>query len=213
MDTKSPDYYNCLKWWMLPLIKDGPNIVMDLGCATGRLGARLLEVGKAREVYGVEFFDAAAAEASRVYKKVYVGDVETLDIDFEGIFDYVICGDILEHLRDPYTMSSRIYRWLKPNGAVFVCLPNVRNYHLLRDLVFRGKWEYTSAGIMDRTHLRFFTKSSLRKMLEDAKFNVYHEQMIVEGKKKTLFNRFTFGLFDEFLAAQSFCCGRKPALV
>jgi len=66
---KDADYYTRFKWWMLPLIKDGPNAVMDLGCASGLMGRRLVEAGKAGEVVGAEIFPAAAAEAEKTYKK------------------------------------------------------------------------------------------------------------------------------------------------
>jgi 2-polyprenyl-3-methyl-5-hydroxy-6-metoxy-1,4-benzoquinol methylase len=207
---KDSHYYVRLKWWMLPLIKDGPNIVMDMGCASGVMGRKLLDTGKAKEVYGVEIFESAAAEAATIYKKVHVGDIEEMDLDYKGVFDYIICGDILEHLRDPYKIVRLLSTWLKPGGSLFVCVPNVRNYHVVRDLVLHGKWEYVSAGIMDRTHLRFFTASSCKQMMLDAGFDVYHDQMIVSGPKKTLFNRVTFRLFNEFLAEQTFCCGRTP---
>jgi 2-polyprenyl-3-methyl-5-hydroxy-6-metoxy-1,4-benzoquinol methylase len=206
---KDSHYYVRFKWWMLPLIKDGPNIVMDLGCAAGVMGRKLLETGKAKEVFGVEIFEPAAAEAATIYKKVHVGDIEEMQLDYNQCFDYVICGDILEHLRDPYKIVRLLSTWLKPGGSLFVCVPNVRNYHVVADLVLRGKWEYQSAGIMDRTHLRFFTASSCRQMLLDAGLEVYHQQVIVEGPKKNLFNRATFGLFKEFLASQTFCCARK----
>ena len=170
-DNKNSQYYVCFKWWMLPLIKDGPN--------------------------------------ATAYKKVHVGDLEEMRLDYHESFDYVICGDILEHLKDPYRVVRQLVIWLKPGGSLFVCVPNVRHYHVLADLVFRGKWEYVSAGVMDRTHLRFFTASSCRQMLSDAGLEVYHEQMIIEGPKKTFFNRATCGLFSEFLGAQTFCCGRK----
>jgi 2-polyprenyl-3-methyl-5-hydroxy-6-metoxy-1,4-benzoquinol methylase len=204
------DYYSQIKDWMLPMIKDGPNVIMDLGCASGVLGERLIEVGKAKTMYGVEMFESAAQKAAKTYVKVHVGDAEAMKFDYDTIFDYVTCGDILEHLKDPYTMVSNIYKWLKPGGEIFVCLPNVRNYHVLIDLIFRGKWEYVSAGIMDRTHLRFFTRSSLQTLVRGGGFEVCHHHMLVEGPKKTFFNKLTFGAFDEFLAAQTFCRGRKP---
>lgn len=207
---KDADYYTRFKWWMLPLINDGPNAVMDLGCASGLMGRRLVEAGKAGEVVGAEIFPAAAAEAEKTYKKVYVGDVEELALDYENHFDYVICGDVLEHLKDPYQVLKKIYKWLKPGGKVLVCLPNVRNYRLLQDLVFGGKWDYVSAGVLDKTHLRFFTRSSCRRMVEEAGFGISHEQMIVTGPKKEFFNKVTFGLFQEFLAEQIFHVGEKP---
>src|ERR1700751_1320663 len=97
---KDSHYYVRFKWWMLPHIKDGPNAVMDLGCASGVMGEKLLKAGKAAEVQGVEIFEGAAEEASKHYKKVYVGDIEEMELDFEEQFDFAICGDILEHLKD-----------------------------------------------------------------------------------------------------------------
>jgi 2-polyprenyl-3-methyl-5-hydroxy-6-metoxy-1,4-benzoquinol methylase len=208
---KDAHYYVRLKWWMLPLVKDGPNIVMDLGCASGVMGRKLLETGKAAEVHGVEIFPDAAEEAARHYTEVHTGDIEEMDLEYENRFDYVICGDILEHLKDPYSVVRRIHQWLKPGGSIFVCVPNVRNYSVVRMLVFRGRWEYHDAGIMDRTHMRFFTRSSCSEMLAEAGFEVYHEQMMIDGARKNFANRVTLGLFGEFLASQTFCCGRKPS--
>ncbi len=205
---KDSSYYVQLKSWMLPVINRGPNMVMDLGCASGVMGRKLLETGKAREVYGVEIFESAAAEAATIYKKVHVGDIEEMELDYQGCFDYIICGDILEHLKDPYKLVRLLGGWLKPGGSILVCVPNVRNYQVLRDLIFHGKWEYVSAGILDRTHLRFFTATSCRQMLLDAGFEVYHEQMVIYGPRKNFCNRVTLGLFKEFLALQTFCCGR-----
>ncbi|HVM59665.1 MAG TPA: class I SAM-dependent methyltransferase [Verrucomicrobiae bacterium] len=209
--NKDALYYVRLKNWMLALIKDGPNVIMDLGCASGRLGERLREVGKAEKVYGVEVFAPAAKEAEKTYTTVHVGDLEDMELSYQDYFDYVICGDIVEHLRDPYRAMERIYSWLKPGGSILVCVPNVRNYAVLRDLIFRGEWEYVSAGILDQTHLRFFTSKSCRRMLERAGFEPYHQQMIVYGPKKNFVNHVTFGLFAEFLAQQVFWCARKPA--
>lgn len=207
---KDAHYYVRLKWWMLPLIKDGPNSVMDLGCASGVMGRKLLDVGKAGEVHGVEIFPEAAEESSRYYNEVHVGDIESMDLEYESKFDYVICGDILEHLKDPYSVVRRIHQWLKPGGSLFVCVPNVRNYNVVIDLILHGRWEYRDAGIMDRTHMRFFTRSSCSAMLSDAGFEVYHREMVIEGPKKNFANRLTLGLFEEFLGVQTFCCGRKP---
>jgi 2-polyprenyl-3-methyl-5-hydroxy-6-metoxy-1,4-benzoquinol methylase len=206
---KDADYYTMFKWWMLPHVHDGANAVLDLGCGSGVMGRKLRETGKATEVVGVEIFPSAAAEAEKFYQKVHVGDIEEMTLDYAGHFDYVICGDVLEHLKDPYQVMRKIYQWLKPGGKVLVCLPNVRNYHVVRDLIFRGKWEYAAAGIMDKTHLRFFTRSSCRQMIKDAGFEVCHQQVIIEGPKKNFFNGVTFGLFREFLAAQIFIVGEK----
>jgi 2-polyprenyl-3-methyl-5-hydroxy-6-metoxy-1,4-benzoquinol methylase len=204
-----PEYYNRVKGWMLSFIADGPNRILDLGCGAGRLGQRLREAGKVGEMYGVELCPEVAEEAAKIYDRVIVGDAEKVDFDFLSSLDYVICGDILEHLQDPYTVVRKIMEWLKPGGKLLVCLPNIRNYRILQDLALHGEWKYTDAGILDQTHLRFFTRQSCKRMLREAGFEVYHDHMVVDGGRKGLFDKLTCGLFEEFLGAQIFVCGRK----
>jgi len=195
---------------MLPLFNDGPNRVLDLGCAAGLFGAYLMEHGKAAAVDGVEIFPAAARDAAGRYRRVHVGDIETMALTYGDEFDYVVCGDILEHLKEPYAMVHRIYNWLKPGGTLLVCVPNVRSYRVLKELIFFGDWKYVPSGILDQTHLRFFTRRSARRLVEEAGFEITHEQMIIEGPRKALASHLSFGLFAEFLATQTFLCGRKP---
>src|SRR6266581_49228 len=97
-----PDYYTRFKVWMLPFIENGPNRILDLGCGAGRLGDRLREAGKVEQIFGVEMCPTAAEEAAQIYTRVLVGDAEHVELDFATGFDYVVCGDILEHLKDPY---------------------------------------------------------------------------------------------------------------
>lgn len=202
-------YYRCVKRWMLPFIQDGPNAILDLGCAEGLLGGLLQERGKAAVVDGVEIFPPVAMEAAKRYRRVHVGDIEAMSLEYGEEFDYVICGDILEHLKDPYSMVTRIRGWLKPGGMLLVCLPNIRNYRVLADLILHGEWRYVSAGILDRTHLRFFTRKSCQRMLEEGGFEVTHQHMIITGPKKTACSKLALGLLDEFLAPQVFFCGKK----
>ena len=206
---KNADYYTREKAWLLPFVEEGPNVVMDLGCGSGRVGRRLLAEKRAVEMHGAEIFPGAAEEAAKIYKKVHVGDVEQIAWEYKTCFDYVICGDLLEHLKDPYEMVRRIFSWLKPGGRILVCVPNIRNFRVLKSLVFRGEWKYVDSGILDQTHLRFFTRRSCARMLTEAGFQVYHYHMVVYGPKKTFADRVSFGLFREFLATQVFCCGRK----
>lgn len=97
-----------------------------------------------------------------------------MSFDFKKYFDYIICADILEHLSDPWVILNKIHKWLKDDGKIIVTLPNIRNYRILKDLVFLGKWEYKESGILDKTHLRFFTKSSFSKALSRADFEIIH---------------------------------------
>jgi SAM-dependent methyltransferase len=207
---KDPSYYNVTKVKMLPLIPPGPNVVLDLGCAAGRTGLALLETKRAAHLVGVEMFEPAAQEARKHYHEVLVGDIEAMQFDYRDRFDFVICGDVLEHLRNPYRIVKEAYRWLKPGGHLLVCLPNVRFWEVIKDLLLFGKWDYIKAGIMDETHLRFFTRSSAVRMVEEAGFEVVSQQMLIHGSKKNFANRLTAGVFEEFLGLQVLVSGRRP---
>jgi SAM-dependent methyltransferase len=209
LDPKS-HYYTRVKVQMFPLIQTGPNVVMDVGCGAGHMGAALLSCGKATRLIGIELFRPAAVEAKKTYEDVHIGDIEELKVEWQNYFDYVICGDILEHLRDPKAVVARLFDWLKPGGHILVCVPNIRNYNILLDLFLYGSWEYQPAGILDQTHLRFFTKSSCRKLLTEVGFGVDFEGGIVGGRKVRLFDTVTLGVFKDFLATQLICRGTKP---
>jgi 2-polyprenyl-3-methyl-5-hydroxy-6-metoxy-1,4-benzoquinol methylase len=208
-DKKSA-YYSTVNKFLLPLIPNKPNAIMDVGCGSGQLGHSLLTTGKAREVVGVEIYEQAAKEAMRFYKTVHVGDIEEMNLDYENYFDIVICSDILEHLKEPSKMVNKIFTYLVKGGLIVCSVPNVRYWQIWRDLIFRGKWEYTAEGIMDHTHLRYFTVSSFKKILIEASFKIVNQRLRIEDfPKRHRINQMTFGLFEEFLAIQIFFCGRK----
>lgn len=185
----------------LPLIAERPNIILDMGCGAGQLGRKLREMNKVSEMIGVELFAPAAAEAAKYYDKVYQDNVESLTLPYSDYFDYVICGDILEHLIDPWEMVDRIYKMLKKDGALICSIPNIRYWKITKDLVLTGRWNYTDKGILDSTHLRFFTKSTFFEMLHNANYRITWQEMSIPGKKKYA-NLLTFGIFSEFLATQ-----------
>jgi 2-polyprenyl-3-methyl-5-hydroxy-6-metoxy-1,4-benzoquinol methylase len=206
----SNDYYVQDKGFIFPLIPDGPNIVIDVGCGSGRLGQRLLESGKAAEIVGIELFEPAAREAMKCYRRVHIGDVENLKLDYAQYFDIAVCGDILEHLKDPRQVVDEIHRWLKPRGLIVCSVPNVRYWRIWRDLILRGEWKYAVESIMDQTHLRFFTRRSFRRLLTDASFVIQGEtEYMKRGPKQQAFNRLTFGIFREFFAYQLLFAGLK----
>jgi SAM-dependent methyltransferase len=196
-------YYSQNKDFLLDLIPDGPNVVLDLGCGAGGVGKALLDRGKASELIGVEIFESAARNARKVYKRVHVGDIEEMELLYQNYFDVVVCGDILEHLKDPSKVLVRVRSWLKNEGRIVCSVPNVRYWRVLRDLMLRGRWDYAAEGIMDNTHLRFFTTRSFKKLLRESGFEVECQRMrIAPGPKQKAANRLTFGLFEEFLGFQ-----------
>jgi 2-polyprenyl-3-methyl-5-hydroxy-6-metoxy-1,4-benzoquinol methylase len=211
--SQADEYYNMEKIRMVPFFPYGPNIILDIGCANGRLGQKLHDLNKASELIGVEIFPQAADEAAKYYDKVYCGDIESLTLPYKEYFDFVICGDILEHLRNPWTILDRIRGWLKPNGILISSIPNIRFWRIIKDLMFFGKWDYVEAGILDNTHLRFFARDTFQKMQEKANFEIIHSQMIIHGKKKNFFNTITFSILEEFLGSQILTVSKKNKAV
>ncbi|MEM0010911.1 MAG: class I SAM-dependent methyltransferase [Conexivisphaerales archaeon] len=145
--------------------------VLDVGCATGYLAEELTEKGN--EVYGIEVDSEAAMEAREYYKDVLVADVESLEeLPYpEKFFDIVICADVLEHLRKPDRVLRMLKRYLKPEGLLIVSLPNIAYWRVRMNLLL-GKFDYEEVGIMDRTHLRFFTIKTGKELIERCGFKI-----------------------------------------
>lgn len=153
---------------MLDFVPAGVGRVLEVRCGSGKFGSAL----KARrncEVWGIELFPPAAEVAAQRLDKVLVADVETGTLPLPvGYFDCVIYNDLLEHLRDPWQHLRDIPPYLRPGGHVIASIPNIRHHQVMNDVHFRGEWRYQSAGILDQTHLRFFTKTSIREMFESV---------------------------------------------
>jgi 2-polyprenyl-3-methyl-5-hydroxy-6-metoxy-1,4-benzoquinol methylase len=150
--------------------------VLDVGCATGYLARALREQGC--RVSGVEYDPAAAAEAEPALDKLVVGDLEALDLtaEFAGDqFDVIVFGDVLEHLRDPLPVLRGVRDLLAPGGAVVISVPNIAHGDVRLSLL-QGRFEYRSLGLLDNTHVHFFTRSSLRSFLRDAGFTAVDVQ-------------------------------------
>jgi 2-polyprenyl-3-methyl-5-hydroxy-6-metoxy-1,4-benzoquinol methylase len=117
--------------------------------------------------------DPKAAEAARsVCDEVLVGDVETMELPFEaGSFDVVLCGDLIEHLRDPGSFLAGVRPLIRPGGRLVLTTPNVANWAMRLGLL-AGRWRYTDRGILDRTHTHLFTRATLRETLEAAGYRI-----------------------------------------
>ncbi|HVF19047.1 MAG TPA: methyltransferase domain-containing protein [Mycobacteriales bacterium] len=154
------------------LLTPDDSSVLDIGVADGSVARAL--VARGCQVWGVEIDADAAAEAKSICKDVVVGDVESLDLD-EAFgarrFDVVLLLDVLEHLVDPAATLRRAAATLAPGGHVVVSLPNVTHAAVRLDLL-RGSFTYTEAGLLDRTHLRFFDAVGVTKLFADAGLDV-----------------------------------------
>ena len=151
--------------------------VLDVGCSAGSLGRELAARGV--QVDGIEYDEAAAEEARSVYRRVVVGDLETMPVELEPAgYDVIVFADVLEHLRDPCRLLARLAPLLRPGGHVVVSTPNVANWSM-RLLHLAGRWDYQERGIMDRTHLRFFTRRTLLALLRQAGYRPIETEVSV----------------------------------
>jgi 2-polyprenyl-3-methyl-5-hydroxy-6-metoxy-1,4-benzoquinol methylase len=159
---------------MLMEVHDGAR-VLDVGCATGYLAARLAERGCS--VTGFERDPRSASLAEEHCERVIVGDLEAPG-DRAAIpagFDIVLLGDVLEHLVDPWEALRFVRGLLAPSGVVVASIPNVAAWTVRLGLA-RGSWEYTETGLLDRTHLRFFTRCAAHELVRGAGFEIERER-------------------------------------
>jgi O-antigen biosynthesis protein len=158
--------------------------VLDVGCAAGELARVLVERGCA--VTGIEIDPEAAHQAEEHCERVVVGDVEELDLSEllgDEAFDVIVFGDMLEHLKNPLRTLDRLKPFLRSEGYVVASIPNVA-HGSVRLALIQGKFRYSPLGLLDDTHLRFFTRDSVEQLFEDAGF-------LITGLKRTL-----RGIFD-----------------
>ncbi|MDG1164505.1 MAG: class I SAM-dependent methyltransferase [Porticoccaceae bacterium] len=212
-----PNYYKQSRSELSGFIPVGDNSVLDIGCAAGYLGETLKKCGKAKIVFGIEGFKEAAREAEKRLDVVFLGDLETLDFsklnsEWEGkLFDYLIFGDVLEHLRDPWSVLTASKCMLKDDGKILISLPNIRHWSVLLPLFIKGSWKYTAQGILDKTHFRFFTKSSACDMVEKSGLEITYAGIPVEGSRSKLLSNLSFGMLREFLGIQILISCKKSS--
>lgn len=216
---------------LLEMVNPAPKRVLDLGCFCGGSGRWLKQRFPDCEVIGIEMLDKAAAMAAQIYDQVIVGTFEQVDFEKEGLkpgsFDAIIAADVLEHIYNPWQALQRLKPLLAPGGAIYVSLPNVRNLNVLSALA-SGQWRYEGAGILDITHIRFFTLAQASEMLSQTGWLIRDGRMnpdprlthLVEGRNLDEIKTISMGKLKleglnsmdvvELMAVQFFICA-EPA--
>lgn len=148
--------------------------ILDVGCATGYLGRYLVEKNGCT-VDGIEYDFEAGKIAQKYYRKVWVGSAEDDELvsKIHECYDVVMCPAILEHLVHPDLVLKHFHRFIKPSGFLLVSLPNTAHWSLRWGLLC-GRWDYTEYGLLDRTHLRFYTLKTAKKLIENADYRIKH---------------------------------------
>lgn len=160
--------------------------------------------------------DQVADHADDALDEVITGDLEDISlieaaIARGGPFDTILCLDVLEHLRDPWGVVAALHHGLVPGGKLVVSVPNVNYIGLIGPLVMRGRFDLTDAGVMDRTHLRWFARHGAVDLATGSGCQVEQVQANVYGRSKRFLNAITGGLLTRFLAIQYVVSARRPA--
>ncbi len=170
--TASAPYYAQSRPEMLSFVPASTRRLLDIGCGEGAFGAAVKHRLPDCEVWGIEPVASAAAVAARSSDRIIANHIEDTPDLPSGHFDVITLNDVLEHLPWSEPVLKLVTRLLKPDGLLVMSIPNVRFFLNVRDLLFRGEWEYQDYGILDRTHFRFFTKKSVVRLLMRNGFDV-----------------------------------------
>lgn len=166
------DYYECARPEILPHVPLHARRVLDVGCGAGAFAWTLKRYRPNVEITGIEIVPAAAEKARRILENVIVGNIEEIDLPFApDCFDCIVCADVLEHLTDPVAALRKLAHVLAPDGVIVVSIPNV-HYFAVLDTLSQGRWPYMDRGILDRTHLRFFSHDEIAQLVRDAGLEV-----------------------------------------
>jgi SAM-dependent methyltransferase len=171
-------YFTGVNPELLSRVPTGAAVVIEVGAGAGNFGAAYLSLNPLARYIGLELDESAAHQAQSRLHTVIQGNVEDpatlrlLDAALEGgLADVLIFGDVLEHLRDPWSTLLALRARMRPGGVCVACIPNVSHWSLVQQQL-QGRWDYADAGLLDRTHLRFFTLSSATAMFKSSGWEV-----------------------------------------
>jgi len=161
---------------MAALVPRDAQRILDVGCGRGGFGAAL-RAERPVEVWGIEP-NRSAAEVAQSRLDVVLHGRFPDDLPISAQFDCIVFNDVLEHMADPWSALRVSVRFLSSSGVVVASIPNVRHIDVLFDLAVRGDWPYQDQGILDRTHLRFFTVRSAQRLFEESGYVVERTELL-----------------------------------
>lgn len=175
---------------------------MEVGCGRGNFASHIRARCPKARLFGLEYEPQEAKLAEEHYEKVWCGDIYELESwSIAERFDLIIFNDVLEHLHDPWLCLKLIKTILSENAAVVASIPNMRFWPILSDLVWNADWRYREAGVMDATHLRFFTRQSMQRMFTQSGYAIEQTKGINDlgglSLKWRILNSVTGGRFSD----------------
>lgn len=195
LDVESADvaaaYHLAGRGDLVSLYTNNPRVALDIGCAGGATAALIKQRFPQSRVWGVEMNRTAAAYAKEKIDRVLVGKFEDFDLEAEGIakgtLDAVLLADVLEHMYNPWDVMVRLRPYMSPTGQLVLSIPNVRNLMLIDDLS-KGNWTYAGMGLLDITHIRFFTQREILKFCSETGYRIVTMRNSIDRRLEAFWN-------------------------
>jgi 2-polyprenyl-3-methyl-5-hydroxy-6-metoxy-1,4-benzoquinol methylase len=202
-------YFDHVRSDIRPLLPPSARRILDVGCGAGNTLAWLQTLYPAAHTIGLEYNEELRPQLAANAHEHYVLDIDKGIPPLEPV-DLLLCLDVLEHLPDPGAVLAKLAKLLSPGGVVIVSLPNIAHFSVSLPLMLEGKFSYTDAGILDRTHLRFFVKNSAISLLNDAGLSVNGALLSGFGGRKTkIINTLTLNTLKFRLSRQLILQGTR----
>lgn len=211
LSIKPDRYYAQARPEMIDFIPISSNKILDAGCGEGEFSRQLKDELNA-EVWGAEIDPNAAALAKKKIDRVIVGDISQLINKLpDAYFDCIVFNDVLEHLVDPFRMLQEIKGKINTGGVIVCSIPNVRYFRTLKKLLVQKQWKYKNDGILDKTHLRFFTYRSIIDMFDSLGYEILKIEGVnaIMSWEFKLLNLFCLGYLSDTRYLR-FACVAKP---
>ncbi|MBT1071367.1 class I SAM-dependent methyltransferase [Pelotalea chapellei] len=209
---KPNSYFAKARMDLIQLIPpDSSNRILEIGAGSGETLLSIKRLGLGCEVVGVELMDIP--NSNQFHGEIdnfIIGNIEGMHLNYsKEYFDVIICGDVLEHLVDPWRTLENLSFYLRPGGTFIACIPNVREFKTLFNLIVNGNFKYKHSGVLDKTHLRFFCKKNILDLMTHAGLQPTMIKPYLEVERKT-WNLFTLGLLEEFIVTRYTVVAKKP---
>ena len=202
-------YYQNVRPEVIALLPNKPTKVLELGCGEGFFGNELKRRYQCH-VTGIELFEEAARSACERLDEVYNESLDGFDFSRLGKYDLIIANDVLEHLNDPWVVVKQLQEHLTNEGYFVASIPNIQ-YHQAITALLKGRWDYKDFGILDRTHLRFFTRQTASELFVNNGYILEKNIPInIDHVSKTnVLKRILMHLFKDMYALQFLIIAKK----
>lgn len=208
---KPAGYFEVVNADVLRRIPPDATLFLDVGCASGRFGEAIKELRAGSSVHGIERDPSAIELASKRIDRIFELDLNEPLPELEGPYHCITCCDVLEHVADPWRLLRSLTSQLASGGQLLASIPNLRFFPVLFDLVWNGRFAYRESGVLDATHLRFFTLFEMKKLFESAGLDVIETHPMIDRSTLSRIPHWCRKRLKEFRATQYVLVGRASA--